>query len=166
VHRGDRREHRQHDVDRALHTERPFASDHRGERFAVEKLHRDIRHAVDDAEIIDVDDVRVLEPRGRARLLEKARDRVGVERLVGVEDLQRDALVERRLARLEHSAERPCAELTSKHVRAKRRPLRGRGSTRGWVHDGSPQAITEGTTPERSEEWPDRGLQLRESPPP
>ena len=47
-----------------------------GERLAVDQLHRDVVATVRGADLVDGDDVRVREPRHRARLAQQALARV------------------------------------------------------------------------------------------
>ena len=68
--------------------------DELGERLAVDVLHRHERPAVILADVVDVHDVRMREPRGEARLAKKACAQLVVTREVLGEALQRDGASE------------------------------------------------------------------------
>ncbi len=95
MHRRHRGQHREHEVDAGLDGESALALQAIFEGLADEKLHRHEGHAVDGAEVLHVDDVRVLERRRGLGLAEEAHHGLGVAGEVGVEDLQRDTLPQR-----------------------------------------------------------------------
>ena len=72
--------------------------DARAQRRAVDELHRDVRNSlVVNLRLIDrvdVDDVRMIERRSRARLLAKALQAVGIDGEAPRQDLDRDAAVQ------------------------------------------------------------------------
>ena len=74
--------------------QRAAARDELGERLAVDVLHRHERTAVVLADVVDVHDVRMREPRGEPCLAEKARAQLVVAREILGEALQRDGAVE------------------------------------------------------------------------
>ena len=74
--------------------QRAAAGDQVGERLAVDVLHRDVRDAVGLADVEDLDDVRVRQPRGDPPLAEEARAQVVVAGEILGETLERDVAAE------------------------------------------------------------------------
>ena len=89
------------DLERPRRVE-PAARDELAERLATNQLHRDEADAVRFADFVNDADVRVLEPRGRLRFLQKAPLLVGVRDDVRRQHLQRDLTIQRRVERLVH----------------------------------------------------------------
>jgi hypothetical protein len=70
------------------------------ERQALDELHRQPVHALGRADVVDADDVRVMQAGQRQCLAAQACQRCRVVAHVGAQHLERDAAVERELARL------------------------------------------------------------------
>ena len=79
--------------------QRAAAGDELGERLAVDVLHRDVRDAVGLADVEDLDDVRMRQPRGDPPLAQEARAQVLVAREILGEALERDVAAELDVAR-------------------------------------------------------------------
>ncbi|MFT3768868.1 MAG: hypothetical protein QM820_25780 [Minicystis sp.] len=90
------------------------------EILAGEQLHREVRDAVVDAEVEDADDIVRLrgEERGGARLAREAIERVGVARVRGVDELERDLATEREVMGDPHGAHAAVGELAHEPVTA------------------------------------------------
>ena len=83
------------DVERAVQLDRAFLLDQILERLALEVLHDEVHRALgQDAEVGDVDDVRVVDRRRRARLAQEAVDRLLVARELRVQHFHRDRLLD------------------------------------------------------------------------
>ena len=85
----------------------PPARVHARQRFPVDPLHRDEEHAVLVAQVVDREDVRVVEPGGRAGLVNEAFPSVAVGGESVGQHLDRDPAPERRVlgeVHLSHSA--------------------------------------------------------------
>jgi hypothetical protein len=93
VRRGERARHVAEPPDAPADRERRVA-DVRAQRLAGGQLHRDIRHAVRLADVVDRDRVRVIERRDRTRLAQYARLTPIGPVVVRREDLERDLAVE------------------------------------------------------------------------
>ncbi len=76
--------------------------DHLAQGLAGHVLHHDVGRAVLLAPVVDGDDVRMVEARGRLRLAAEALDAVGVGRVRRCQDLDRDASIEQSVVREEH----------------------------------------------------------------
>ncbi len=83
------------DVERAMELDGAFLLDQILERLALEVLHHEVDRALgQDAEVGDVDDVRVVDRGRRARLAEEAMDRLLVARELRMQHLHRDRLLD------------------------------------------------------------------------
>jgi hypothetical protein len=78
---------------------------------ALEKLHHDVRRAIFGADVEDVDDVVVADLRGRPRLAEEARRRVGFSPHIDVHDFERDVLAEGYVHRFVNRGHAPAPDL-------------------------------------------------------
>ena len=87
------------DVERAARRETPVL-DELAERLAFDQLHRDEEVSVGGPDVVHGDDVRVIERRGRARLLLEAGAPLGVLGKSRREDLDRHLAAETGIARL------------------------------------------------------------------
>ena len=96
------RQDRIHDRDRLRDREPALFAQQLAQRDAGQVLHDEIRHVAVLALIEDVDDVRVGEARGRARLLDEAALEDGVVAQVAVHDLERDPPLESQVGRHVH----------------------------------------------------------------
>jgi hypothetical protein len=86
---------------------------------AAEELHGQEDLLVDDADVVDADDVGVGQPGHRLGLAHQARGREGVGLgAVGVEDLERDLPVQLRIVRAVDDAHGPGADLVEDDVAA------------------------------------------------
>jgi hypothetical protein len=74
-----------------------FAVDLLAQRRAIDELHRDEVHAIAFADLIDVCNVRVIERRGRCRLLLEAAHSISMGSKIGREYFQRDFTVQPRV---------------------------------------------------------------------
>ena len=71
------------------------ASAEHGEQIrAIDQLHDEEQAAIGGVEVVDLDDVRVIEVRRDARLLDEHRDEVGVRRQRGQHPLEHDRPIE------------------------------------------------------------------------
>ena len=83
------------DVQRAVQLDRAFLLDQILERLALEVLHDEVDRAFgQDAEVGDVDDVRMVDRRRRARLAQEAVDRFLIARELRVQHFHRDGLLD------------------------------------------------------------------------
>ncbi len=90
--------------DRVLLGEAPPRLQEVGERAPLDELHREVPVGADLPEVVDLDDPRVVQPRGGPRLLEEALDvEVVLGELLG-EELQRDVALERDVPRPEDAS--------------------------------------------------------------
>jgi len=93
------------DPDRAPHRQAAEPIDLVGEQRAFEELERDVRDmAVHEAHVRRLDDVRMPERAGRARLVHEPLDHVRIRRELGMEDLDRDLALDQRVLGQEHRA--------------------------------------------------------------
>ena len=106
------------DGQRLLRVHAPLAGQPRLERFAFDKLRCEVMDAVVFARRVNLDDVRVIQPRGGFGLVLETRDEVRVLRHPWGDDLQRDNAVEHRLAGLEHGAHAAGPKLLQDRVTA------------------------------------------------
>ena len=95
-------EDRVHDRDRLRHREAPLLAQQLAQRDAGQVLHDEVRHVAVLALIEDVDDVRVGEARGGARLLDEPALEHGVVAQVAVHHLEGDAALEPQVGRHVH----------------------------------------------------------------
>src|SRR2546427_492286 len=80
---------------RAVELDRAFLLDQILERLALEELHHEVHRPLrQDAEVGDVDDVRVVDRGRRARLAEEPMDRLLIARELRVQDLHRHRLLD------------------------------------------------------------------------
>jgi hypothetical protein len=108
------------------HRDRPVA-DQRPQRAPLDELHREERHAVHVADVVDRDRVRVREARRGAGLAEDARRRLRAPRLLverrvraeREEELQRDVAVEHRVVRAMHLPQAPLPSKAESSYRPK-----------------------------------------------
>ncbi|MEY2512728.1 MAG: hypothetical protein QOJ89_86 [bacterium] len=103
----------------------------------LDEAHRDERHAVAVAGVVDGDDVRVIEHRGDARLVLEAPPRLVVAEQRGRDDLQRDGPLQRQLRR---AVDGPHAAAAGERVDAVagegRSDVQAGGERRGGGGDG------------------------------
>ena len=98
-------------VDRHLHRQRVALLELCPEIVADQELHRDVRLAVGEAiDVVDARDVRRPKTGRGLRLLSEARDRGDVLREVGLQDLDRKALLEMKVLRFVDEAHAARAE--------------------------------------------------------
>ena len=98
----------------------------RAERMPVHELHREVVDGVDAPEVVDLDDVRMVQPSGGAGLLEEA---LHVPRVLGQlqgERLERDEPVQREIARAVDLPHASGAELLQDLVVAESGAVRNR----------------------------------------
>jgi hypothetical protein len=89
------------------------------ERVTVEQLHREVGRAVGmPADVIDLDDARVIDARGRARLAKEALEQVTLTAQRGEELFDRGAAAEARIDGGVHDAEATLSELALDPIRA------------------------------------------------
>ena len=88
----------------------PLAREPPRQRLAVEELHHDVRDFVLDHPDVDhLDDVRVMDGGGGARLVDEARDQAGTLEVLALEQLHRDAAPQYRVLGQVHDAHRSVA---------------------------------------------------------
>ena len=109
---------REQDIDDRARAERRLACDLLRECLAFEELHDEIGNPIDRSDVGDVDDVRMLDARGRTSFAEEALDERRVLGESRVENLDRDALLEARVERLVHDAHPSGAKSAPKLVLA------------------------------------------------
>ena len=80
------------------------------EGLAVDQLHRDIGDAVRLAHVVDRGDVGMAQRAGRARLSQETLAQVGMARVVGLQDLDRDRAADVRIAGAVYVGHRALAE--------------------------------------------------------
>ena len=103
--------------------EAPLLVQHAAQVGPLEQLHHVERTPVGQlAELVDVDDVRVLDHVDRQRLAQEARDHLGRARQLAPQDLDRGATAEQPVLRLVDRAAAARGELLLQHVRARERP--------------------------------------------
>ena len=108
------------DVQRQLDRQRLARGQDRAQLLAFQELHGHVGHALGLADVVDGDDVRMVQPPGRARLLVEARFVLG-HLVLGqgeVDGLDRHDAVEHRVARLVDDAHGALPELRQKLVAA------------------------------------------------
>ena len=98
-----RRRDRARRLDRDVHglaDAQPLARQPPRQRLAFEELHHDVRDvAVDHADVDDLDDVRVVDGGGGARLVDEARDQAGALEVLALQQLDRHAAPQHRVLR-------------------------------------------------------------------
>ena len=104
--------------------------EHLVERGAVDEVHREVVPPVDDPDIVDVDDVRVVEVGRRAGLALEPLDGLLRPLFLVEEHLDRDLALELRVLRAVDDAHPAAAQLGDDVVAAEDPPLRGRGVVR------------------------------------
>jgi len=87
-----------------------IALEPRRERLAFERLHHEVRPAIEHAEVADADDVGMVEPPRCHGLALEPRGRFGVHPEVGMEHLDRDGLADARVLRPIHAPHAAGAE--------------------------------------------------------
>jgi len=106
-----------HDRARPLGIDGALSGEDVGKVFPLEILHDEIaRSARGFAEVGDVDDVLVTDPRRALGFLTEARDDLGAPRQVLPEHLDRDALVDIAMEALVHESHAALADAASDHV--------------------------------------------------
>ena len=101
----------------------PLVVEHAAQVGALEQLHHVERPPVGQlAELVDVDDVRVLDHVDRQRLAQEARDHLGRARQLATQDLDRRATAEQPVLGLVDRAAAARGELSLQNVRARERP--------------------------------------------
>ena len=112
--------HLRGNVQRQLHRQRLARRQDRAQLLSLQKLHGHVGEALALADVVDGDDVGVVEPAGRARLLVEARFVLGhlVRRQREVDRLDRNDAVQHRVARLVDDAHGALPELRKKLVAA------------------------------------------------
>jgi len=114
--RVDDREHQRDRLAGARHEPRRVLRDHAVERLSVDQRHREVVLPLELAHVIDGDDVRVRDLRGRARLHEEALDLLVGTVLAAGEDLEGDDAVQLRVDRPVDDPHPPLAELSEELV--------------------------------------------------
>ena len=109
-----RRRHRARRLDRdvdGLADAHPLAREPPRQRLAVQELHHDVRDFVLDHPDVDhLDDVRVMDGGGRARLIDEPQHQAGTLEVLALQHLHCDAAPQYRMLRQVHDAHRPVAD--------------------------------------------------------